>query len=83
MSEFNRKSFETRIFKAEFTSQMQRQYDKFPFYEFELIVFMKQRLMGDGDLQLMTEEPIIIVMPDRSQQNITFIKQSDEECSQN
>ncbi|KEJ82852.1 hypothetical protein OXYTRIMIC_399 [Oxytricha trifallax] len=60
MSELDRKSFETRILMSEFTNNMQREDEKFPFNEIELAIYLKQRLMEDGDLELMIEEPTVI-----------------------
>ncbi|KEJ82875.1 hypothetical protein OXYTRIMIC_449 [Oxytricha trifallax] len=45
--------------KAEFTGSMQRQDEKFPFNEVELAIYFQQRLIEDGDEDLLVDEPTV------------------------
>ncbi|KEJ82841.1 hypothetical protein OXYTRIMIC_311 [Oxytricha trifallax] len=59
MNELDQKSFEARMMKAEFTGSMQRQDEKFPFNEVELAIYFQQRLIEDGDSDLLVDEPTV------------------------
>ncbi|KEJ82774.1 hypothetical protein OXYTRIMIC_409 [Oxytricha trifallax] len=60
MSPLDKKSFETRMLKVEFSEKMIRQDEKFPFNEVELALYVKQRLVEDGDAEQMIDEETII-----------------------
>ncbi|KEJ83101.1 hypothetical protein OXYTRIMIC_747 [Oxytricha trifallax] len=60
MSSLDKKSFETRMLTAEFTEEMMREDEKFPFGEVELALYFRQRLINDGDAELMLDEETVI-----------------------
>ncbi|KEJ82539.1 hypothetical protein OXYTRIMIC_522 [Oxytricha trifallax] len=56
MSDLDRKQFETRMLKAEFTPEMLRADEKFPFSEVELAIYFREHLIENGNSQMLVDE---------------------------
>ncbi|KEJ82543.1 hypothetical protein OXYTRIMIC_480 [Oxytricha trifallax] len=59
MSDIDKKSFGTMMMMAEFSQDMIKDNEKFPFNEAQLAMYLEQRLEDEGEAEMMKDEQTV------------------------